>query len=87
MPQSFSFWRQLHGRDAFPVKSPFLCVAASQLDLVALGRELHFDPVEVSPPEAATLSEELSMEERVQALTDSFYLYGGEQSTDGPNGS
>ena len=63
-----------------------LC-AAEVPDLVALGRELHFDPVEVSPPEAATLSEELSMEERVQALTDSFYLYGGEQSTDGPKSS
>ena len=52
-----------------------LC-AAEVGEYLALGRTLRFAPVEKAAPMAEELTEELSLEAKVQALADSFYLYG-----------
>ena len=56
-----------------------LC-AAEVPELLDLGKALHFSPVERKAPEAEVLTDELSLEDQVQALSDSYYLYdlGGE---------
>ena len=52
-----------------------LC-AAEVPELLALGRTLRFAPREVSPPKIVELTDELSLDDKVQALADAFYLYG-----------
>jgi superfamily II DNA/RNA helicase len=47
-------------------------------ELLALGRELHFAPHERASPEPPTLTDELSLDEKVQILSETYYLFGEE---------
>lgn len=51
-------------------------------ELLALGKSLHFAPTEVQPPEPPRLTDELSLEEKVQALSENYYLFGDESGRD-----
>lgn len=51
-----------------------LC-AAEVPELLALGRTLKFEPTEKAPPAQTALSDDDTLEDKIQALSNTYYLY------------
>lgn len=56
-------------------------------DLLSLGKALQFQPRERAAPAAKPLSDEMSFEDKVQALSDIYYLRATDDDDEGPVGS
>ena len=44
-------------------------------ELLALGRELQFTPVERAAPMPPALTDEMALDDKIQALSETYYLY------------